>query len=171
MKMPVHEVSAHIQTLLRHKRFLYRHLPMNEHDWEDITQETLIHVARKWHQQRGKEWKPWVNTIAYRQFLNQVRNRTVAARRFKRAIFGTRVMQEDADGMLAPFWERDMAIPTDSIHTTRAAIADLPPAMREILQAYVDKGTWKLAARSLRAGLQTTYARALRAMQMVRTTI
>jgi DNA-directed RNA polymerase specialized sigma24 family protein len=142
MKFPAKEVADHVRVRVMCMRRLYPHLHINRHDWDDMIQDIVIHVARKWHMQRGDKWHRWVDIIARRQVMNMLRNRIADYRRMPLVSMISRIEQYDDMGGEQVVYEPDTPAHEDGVDKTRAALATLPRPYDRLVQEFMKCGTW-----------------------------
>lgn len=171
MTFPARDVAAHIKRLVHRAHFRYPQLYINRHDWDDWSQEILIHVAGKWDQQRGDKWRAWVKTITRRQIINKLRDRIVAHRRMPITVMLSSVIQEDEWGDEETVYVPDIPTPEDGTANTCAALNELTSEDAKLLRYYAKAGTWKLVSEFTGLSLQTARNRGLRAAAQVKAMI
>lgn len=145
------EVSAYLFSVISSMRTKYAYLPLNHHDWDDIRQEILIHVAAKWHMCNSPKWRAWVKTIVRNQFKNQIRDRVVkTCREGYRVPLLTRSRFVDEFGNLAYEYEPDVIAQKDMLSSIYEAIGTLNANDQRIFDLLLKRGSWTKVRRSIK---------------------
>ena len=150
-----HHASKRISIL----RKTHLHLTLNRQDWEDLEQDILIHVFKKFreHYDNSGRYKAFVNRIVQNQFTNWCRDhfhlyegkrkdkklcKFWRAVRFPSRIY-TRIEQHGLSGDEIVY-EPDVAVETDSTRTSLLEIiSELPKGDCEFIRSYLEYGCWQ----------------------------
>ena len=133
----------------------HRNLPLNFHDWQDFKQEAMIHIFQKKALLDPKlNFKPWVNTVIKRQFINHLRDKHYFG-------YGNRAKYEGRiNKFTRPFQTKvvggDVVMEPDIVQedTLKSPMNDMRETINEItgkdrilIDEFLNEGNWSEIAR------------------------
>lgn len=137
------EILAYTADCVSWLKYTHYNIDLNDQDWEDVSQDILIHVNQKYDKIiPGVTYKAWIKRIVKNQFLNLVRDHFRWNRKdnyYKFIRFPNRLLiKVEEDGKIT--YEPDIPEFVDSVCKTREVINELDKIDRDIISYFLEHG-------------------------------